>query len=128
MAYIEDRIDTLEQDFDTMWSKLCALENAVYEITDGDDDHINDRVSTLEDIVENDGRKLDELAKRFSETHDKVIHDEPQVQQTTDEFVKVVRCKDCKYADIIYRTCKNLNAMKDVPVKENDYCSRGEKI
>lgn len=123
MAYIEDRIDTLEQDFDTMWSKLCALENAVYEIADGDDDHINDRVSTLEDIVENDGHKLDELAERFSETHDKVIHDEPQVQQTTDEFVKVVRCKDCKWYIYHDRRCGKFNHC----VVVNDYCSRGEK-
>lgn len=154
MAYIEDRIDTLEQDFDTMWSKLCALENAVYEITDGDDDHINDRVSTLEDIVENDGHKLDELADSFKKLEEEVkdiksgiklnnadifsrlqhisdrvygvpkTGDEPQVQQTiTEEFVKVVRCKDCKWYIYHDRRCGKFNHC----VVVNDYCSRGEK-
>lgn len=85
MAYIEDRIDILEQDFDTMWSKLCALENAVYEIADGD---------------------------------------EPQVQQTMDEFVKVVRCKNCKWWHANVGLCEKHGLLTN---DGEDYCSRGIK-
>ena len=154
MAYIEDRIDCLED-------RVCKLERQL------ENQHLKDRVSTLEDIVENDGHKLDELAESFKKLEEEVKDiksgiklnnadifsrlqhisdrvygvpktgstykiadgDEPQVQQTTEEFVKVVRCKDCKYANIIYRTCENPYAVnKDVRIVESDYCSRGEKI
>ena len=40
-----------------------------------------------------------------------------------EDVVKVVRCKDCKYMDLVYPYC---NLIQDV-TDDNDYCSKGEK-
>lgn len=123
--YIEHRIKSLELGYDSMWSKLCKLEHRL------DDCYIDDRVSALEDIVENDGRKIDELAERVNEIHGMCIHDEPQVQQTMDEFVRIVRCKDCKWYikdttdPYFYDGCKNEDGI--FRPSGEDYCSKGEK-
>ena len=109
--YIEDRIAILEKQMQFIL-----------------DNNFEDRISTLEDIVENDGHKLDELAERVSKTHGMVIHDDPQVQQTTYEFVRIVRCKECKwYANDIelYDRCRNEDGM--FSPRDDDYCSEGEK-
>ena len=103
MTYIEDRITVLE-----------------------------DRVSTLEDIIETDGEKLDKLADRFCKLYEEVTEKTAtmpiQVQQTMDEFVRIVRCKDCKwYVNDIeaYDTCKNEDGL--FRPSDDDYCSEGEK-
>ena len=85
MAYIEDRIDCLED-------RLCKLE-----------------------------RQL-ELSER--------VEQKPQVQQTMDEFVRIVRCKDCVwYVNVpesqTYDRCINEDGLFDP--KPDDYCVYGEK-
>lgn len=40
------------------------------------------------------------------------------------EYVKVVRCKDCKYWR--YNDCQN-DSHGYCPISENDFCSRGER-
>ncbi len=110
MAYIEDRIDCLED-------RLCKLERQL------ENRHLEDRVSTLEDIVETDGEKLDRLSER--------VEQKPQVQQTiTEEFVRIVRCKDCVwYVNVpesqTYDRCINEDGLFDP--KPDDYCVYGEK-
>lgn len=101
--YIEDRIAILEKQMEFILDNNFEDRITVLE----------DRVSTLEDIIETDGEKLDRLSER--------VEQKPQVQQTTDEFVKVVRCNDCKwwYGMVCDKHGYLTNA--------DDYCSRGEK-
>lgn len=103
MAYIEDRIDCLED-------RLCKLERQL------ENQHLEDRVSTLEDIIETDGEKLDRLSER--------VEQKPQVQQTTEELVKVVRCENCRY----YMEYHELNPhcyQDGRETNSNDFCSWG---
>lgn len=89
MAYIEEEITDLTCSLNTLWERLNKLEN---------------RVSTLEDIAETNGEKMD-------------------------EFVRIVRCKECKwYANDIelYDRCRNEDGM--FSPRDDDYCSEGERM
>lgn len=94
---------------------------------------LEDRVSTLEDIIEADGEKLDRLADRFRKLYKEVTEKtatKPQVQQTTEEFVRIVRCKDCKWyikdtTDPYIFDCCNEDGL--FHPSDDDYCSEGEK-
>lgn len=101
MELIEGSIETLSHSLDTLWDRFCKLE-----------------------------RSVEDLTERVTEIHDMVIHDEPQVQQTTEEFVRVVRCKNCVwYVNVpdsqISDRCKNEDGLYDP--KPDDYCMYGEK-
>ena len=101
MEYIKGSIDYLSHSLDILWDSHCKLERAVEDLTE-----------------------------RVSETHGMVIHDEPQVQQTTEEFVRVVRCKDCKWyikdtTDPYIFDCCNEDGL--FHPSDDDYCSEGEK-
>lgn len=119
MAYIEEEITDLSCKLDTLWDRFCKLERQL------ENQHLEDRVSTLEDIIETDGEKLDRLSER--------VEQKPQVQQTTEEFVRVVRCKDCMYCkaynDVWYRPKKDaLVCINDkTEVNADGYCSWGER-
>ena len=88
--------------------------------------YLEDRIAKLEMEIQNLQEEHEALVEGVRYLHSQIIHDEPQVQQTTDEFVKVVRCKDCKYYDPL-----DLNRPYDCRYMDsifgNDYCSRGEK-
>ena len=111
MAYIEDRIDCLED-------RLCKLEKEVESLKSGIKLNNADIFSRLQHI---------------SDRVYGVPKDEPQVQQTTEEFVRVVRCKDCMYCkaynDVWYRPKKDaLICINDkTEVNADGYCSWGER-
>ena len=67
MELIEGSIETLSHSLDTLWDRLCKLERAV------------------EDLRE----EHEALVEGVRYLHSQRIHDEPQVQQTTEEFVRV---------------------------------------
>lgn len=116
MAYIEDRIDCLED-------RVCKLEKEVEDLKSGIKLNNADIFSRLQHISD----RVFGVPKTGSA--DKIADgDEPQVQQTTDEFVKVVRCRDCIWFDYHpteYDWCKNEDGM--FRPSDNDYCSEGEK-
>lgn len=108
MELIEGSIETLSHSLDTLWDRFCKLERAV------------------EDLRE----EHEALVEGVRYLHSQIIHDEPQVQQTTEEFVRVVRCKNCVwYVNVpdsqISDRCKNEDGLYDP--KPDDYCMYGEK-
>lgn len=108
MAYIEDRIDCLEDSMHNLQDGLCEMEEKHNALLDG----------------------VGEIFNRLRLMEEKVDGDEPQVQQTTEEFVRVVRCKNCVwYVNVpdsqISDRCKNEDGLYDP--KPDDYCMYGEK-
>lgn len=79
------------------------------EITDADTEEIHDGVRIMK-----------------SDTYSVEVTD----NQSTEEFVRVVRCKDCRHN---YNTCLNHGVNEpmcyftEYRLNEDDYCSRGEK-
>ena len=43
------------------------------------------------------------------------------------DVVEVVRCRNCKYFNNQFNTCKCLSPKADVEMNEDDYCSYGER-
>ena len=132
MTYIEDRVTILEDRVSTLED---IVENDGHKL-----DELADSFKKLEEEVEDlkSGIKLNnaDIFSRLQHISDRVFGvpktgsdykitdgNEPQVQQTTEEFVKVVRCKDCKWYIYHDRRCGKFNHC----VVVNDYCSRGEK-
>lgn len=112
--YIEDRIAILEKQMEFILDK-----------------NFEDRILNLEDMARDDADKMDRLAEGFDTLYEEVTEKtatKPQVQQTTEEFVRVVRCKDCvwfAYHPTEYDWCKNEDGM--FRPSGEDYCSMGEK-
>lgn len=95
--------------------------------------YLEDRIAKLEMEIQNLQEEHEALVEGVRYLHSQIIHDEPQVQQTTEEFVRVVRCKDCMYCkaynDVWYRPKKDaLVCINDkTEVNADDYCSWGER-
>lgn len=90
--------------------------------------YIEERIDALSKELDALREEHKALVEGVRYLHSQIIHDEPQVQQTTEEFVRVVRCKDCKwYGNEIgaYDTCGNEDGM--FRPSGEDYCSMGEK-
>lgn len=129
---------------DSMWKMLYALEDKAEKDFVGTDNHdewfytfrpwlqrgheigvivVNDAptidavsVSTLEQIK----WERDSFAEQIRE-----IGGEPFAKWDAMDVAKVVRCKDCKY----YNGRKVMNCSYHInAVKENDFCSYGEKV
>lgn len=93
-------------------------------------EYIEDRVKKLE--TRTSSQAIDITAQQFSikELKERVkaleeksgLTVEDHIDQSTEEFVKVVRCENCKWADD-YNHCDRV----DFYNRSNDYCSRGEK-
>ena len=112
MAYIEDRIDCLED-------RLCKFEREVDSLKSGIKLNNADIFSRLQHISD----RVYGVPKTGSA--DKIADgDEPQVQQTTDEFVIGVRCKDCRYY-MEYHELTPLCYQDGRIVEPNDFCSWG---
>lgn len=105
MAYIEDRIIKLEKEVEDLKSGIKLNNADIFSRLQ----HISDRVFGV------------------PKTGPAYINDEPQVQQTTDEFVRVVRCKDCKNYHKLGADFGGCDEWGEIYIKEDDYCSRGIK-
>lgn len=116
--YIEDRIAILEKQMEFILDK-----------------NLEDRILNLEDMARDDADKMDMLAEGFDTLYEEVTEKtatKPQVQQTTEEFVRVVRCKNCMWywndtgtCHKVYDTCGNEDGM--FRPSGDDYCSKGER-
>ena len=110
MAYIEDRIDCLED-------RLCKLEKEVESLKSGIKLNNADIFSRLQHISD----RVYGVPKTGS-AYKIADGDEPQVQQTTEELVKVVRCENCRY----YMEHLNPHCYQDGrETNSNDFCSWG---
>lgn len=106
MAYIEDRIEKLEKEVESLKSGIKLNNADIFSRLQ----HISDRVYGV---------------PKTGSAYKIADGDEPQVQQTTDEFVRIVRCKDCRYYS--YLEIKPHCYQDGRIVEPNDFCSWGRR-
>lgn len=98
-------------------------------------DYIEDRIKRLEKKLDEhidktalDGVHMLELLTRVNMLDHRVfgtpLPSHKSTDQSTEEFVRVVRCKDCNHYDKMVGFCLNGICIATEP---DDYCSRGEK-
>ena len=96
-------------------------------------EYIEDRIKRVEKKLDEhidktalDGVHMLELLTRVNTLENRVfgtpIPSRKSTDQSTEEFVKVTRCKDCMWADD-YNHCDRVVFYN----RPDDYCSRGEK-
>ena len=91
--------------------------------------YIEERIDALSKGLDALREEHEALVEGVRYLHSQITHDEPQVQQTTEEFVRIIRCKDCKWYvndTEVYDTCGNEDGM--FRPSGEDYCSMGEKM
>lgn len=89
--------------------------------------YIEEKIDALSKEIDELREEHEALVEGVRYLHSQIIHDEPQVQQTMDEFVRVVRCKDCKNYHKLGADFGGCDEWGEIYIKEDDYCSRGIK-
>lgn len=114
--YIEDRIKRLETRLGTQAIDITAQQFSIKEL--------KERVKALEDEIEDLKEQMNILADDY-----KIFRSEDYTDQSTEEFVKVVRRGECVCYDEEKQDCKSILGLTQLerPIKPTDYCSRGEK-
>lgn len=136
--YIEDRITSLENKVSDIERHYNLLHTRVNDLEDGTsvtEDAIHELQDTLgKGVAENNTaiiKTMREVEKikcevRGTECLDPLT-DKP-VDQSTEEFVKVVRCKNCVHWGKWTKSGEHMYCCKVAKnTCEDDYCSRGEK-
>jgi len=156
--YIEDRIAELEEKHEALedgvgniYTLLCSVEEKVKSL---EKEEVNTR-EAFEEVwgyIHDMQSEQDTLGKGVKENNTAVIKTMREVEklkcevrgteyldpltdkpadQSTEEFVKVVRCKDCKWSywqDEKEWTYEGLYCQQyEASMNDDDYCSRGEK-
>ena len=108
---------------DYIENRISSLENRAGEL----EQHFNPLVTRVNDL-ENEVKDLKEQMNILADDY-KIFRSEDHTDQSTEEFVKVVRCGECEYYNEETQDCDNPLGLTRFgrPIKPTDYCSRGER-